>query len=141
MKKPNELYTGISCTSQVDEFLNALEHPMLDTLHELRKVILAADKNIGEGIFWNAPTFYFTGKLEDFDPKTYKRYIVGFNFYKKDEVRLVFLHGANANDKTGLLTGDYKDGRRLASFKSSEEVKQKEAALKKVIKELVKQMK
>ena len=140
MKKETDLTTGISQPDKVDEYLNKLQHPMLDTIKYLRAFILNIDKTIGEGIFWNAPTFYFTGKMKPFEPKEYKRYIVGFNFYKQDSLRLIFLRGADATDPTGLLEGDYKDGRRIASFRSIEDVKKNETGLKKIIKDLIKLM-
>ena len=140
MKNTTDLTTGISQPKIVDEFMDKLEHPLFDMIQYLRTFILSVDKNIGEGIFWNAPTFYYTGKMKPFEPKDYKRYIVGFNFYKQDTIRLIFLHGANAKDTTELLEGDYKDGRRLVSFKTMDEIKMNEAALKKVIKQLIKLM-
>ena len=42
----------------------------------LREVILTTDASIGEEIFWNAPTFFYTGEMKPFDPKEYKRYII-----------------------------------------------------------------
>jgi hypothetical protein len=120
--------------------MDAIEYPMKDVVEYLRKFILKADKKIGEGIYWNAPTFYYTGKMEPFDAKEYKRYIVGFNLFQKDCVRLIFLRGADATDPTGLLEGDYKDGRRLMLFKSMQDVKSKEKALKNIIKSLIKLM-
>jgi hypothetical protein len=138
MKKETNLTTGISEPEKVDEFLGNLDYPLLDVVQYLRNLILSTDKKMGEGIYWNAPTFYYTGTMKPFNPKEYKRYIVGFNFYKQDAVRLIFLRGAEAADTTGLLEGDYKDGRRIALFKSMEDVKSKEAALKKIIKQLLK---
>ena len=35
---------------------------------------------------------------------------------------LVFPSGAKIKDKTGLLQGDYKDGRRIIIFKNMEDV-------------------
>ncbi len=140
MKKEPGLYTGTSETASVDEFMKKLQHPMHDVMQYLRQFILSSDKNIGEGIYWNAPTFYFTGKMKPFVAKEYRRYIVGFNFYRQDTVRMIFLRGANATDTTGILEGDYKDGRRIVSLKSMEDVKSKEATLKKIIKQLVKLM-
>jgi hypothetical protein len=78
--------------------------------------------------------------MKPFEPKEYKRYIVGFNFYKQDTLRLIFLKGATANDPEGILEGDYKDGRRIASFKSIGDWKYKETALKKIILELIQHM-
>ena len=38
------------------------------------------------------------------------------------------------NDTSGLLEGDYKDGRRIIMFKDLKDVKAKEKALQQVIK-------
>jgi hypothetical protein len=138
MKKENNLATGISEPEKVDAFMAALDYPLADVVNCLRKLILSVDTKIGEGIFWNAPTFYYTGKMQPFDPKEYRRYIVGFNLFKKDTVRLIFLKGALVKDPTGLLEGDYKDGRRLAIFTSIKEVKSKEKALQQIIRQLLK---
>jgi hypothetical protein len=139
-KKETNLTLGISEPEKVEEFMSALKHPMKDIVTYVRKVILSVDKQIGEGIYWNAPTFYFTGKMKPFEAKEYKRYIVGFVFNKQDCIRMVFLQGASATDKAGVLEGDYKDGRRLIVFNSLEDAKGKEAVLKKIVKELIKLM-
>ncbi|HEU0110065.1 MAG TPA: DUF1801 domain-containing protein [Flavisolibacter sp.] len=137
MKQPNNLMKGISEPEIVDDFLKKLDHPLKPIVEYLRTVIVSADKSIGEGIYWNAPTFYYTGKMKPFEPKEYKRYIVGFNFYKQDNLRLIFLRGADAADPKGLLTGNFKDKRKLASFQNIEQVKKAEADLVKIIKDLI----
>ena len=125
----------------VDEFMDKLKHPLKDVAEALRQIILSTDKKtIGEEIFWNAPSFFYTGEMQPFKPKEYKRYIVGFNFFKKDCIRIIFLRGALAKDKSGLLEGDYADGRRLAIFYSLAEVKEKKKELQKIIKALLKQI-
>jgi len=139
-KQGNALHTGTSEPDTVDAYMKQLKHPLHNAATELRRIILKADKRIGEGIFWNAPTFYFTGEMEPFDPKTYKRYIVGFNFFKQDTLRLIFLRGAEVKKHGGLLEGDYTDGRRLMLFRSLAEVKKNEKALTTIVKELVKAM-
>ncbi len=105
--------------------------PRLSTA--LRKIILSTNHEIGEEIKWNAPAFFYSGEMKPSDPKEYRRYIVVFNLPRKDCIRLVFLKGARVNDKSGLLEGDYADGRRLALFHNLEEVKSKKAALQAVI--------
>lgn len=104
---------------------------------QLREIILSADKNIGEEIAWNAPTFYFNGQLKPFNPKEYKRFLVGFNFLKKDCLRLIFYRGALAKDPTGLLSGKFPDDRKLALFGTIEETKANKKALQKIVAELV----
>lgn len=137
-KKENNLALGISEPEKVDAFMQTLDHPLKEIVIYLRQFIMSIDKNIGEGIYWNAPTFYYTGEMAPFDAKEYKRYIVGFVFNKKDCIRMVFLKGANAIDKTNILEGDYADGRRLATFNSIDDVIAKEKSLEKIIKQLLK---
>ncbi len=140
MKKETNLTLGISEPEKVAEYLQKMDHPLIDLVHYLRKLILSIDESIGEGIYWNAPTFYYTGEMKPFNPKEYKRYIVGFVFNKIEMIRMVFLNGANATDKTKLLEGTFKDGRKLAVFTSLEDIKNKETALKDIIKELINQI-
>ena len=138
MAKESNLNAGISEPQKVDDFMSKLDYPLIDLVNRIREIVLSIDKELGEGVYWNAPVFFYTGKMQPFDPKEYKRYIVGFNLFQKDCVRLIFLHGADANDTTGLLEGDYKDGRRLAMFRSIAELKSKEKDLKSIVKKLVK---
>ncbi len=133
----NGLHTGISEPGTVDAYMTQLKHPLKDVAARLREVILSSDPRIGEGVHWNAPTFFFTGEMKPFAPKTYKRYLVGFNFFKQDTLRLIFLRGARVKDTSGLLTGDYQDGRRLALFRSMREVKEREKDLKRLVKKLI----
>lgn len=67
-------------------------------------------------------------------PKEFRRHLVVFNFYRKDCIRLVFWHGDRAKDKSGFLTGDYPDGRRLAIVSSAAELKARKKALAAVLK-------
>ncbi len=131
--------TQISDSASVDKYMAKLKHPMKDAAEEIREIILAADKTIGEEIAWNAPSFFYTGKMKPFNPKEYKRFIVNFNFTKKDCIRLIFLRAGELNSK--LLEGDYADGRRLALFHNMKEVKASKKELQKVVKALVEQIK
>ena len=119
---------------RVDEYLQKLKHPLVEVIEALRQIILSADREIGEEIKWNAPTFFYAGEMKPSDPKEYKRYIVVFNLYRKDCIRLVFPSGAKVRDKSGFLEGNYADGRRLAMFHDMNDVKSKKKALQGVIK-------
>jgi hypothetical protein len=55
-------------------------------------------------------------------------FMIVFNLYRKDAIRLVFWHGDRANDKTGFLEGKYADGRRLAMLSSVTELKSRKKA-------------
>jgi len=72
--------------------------------------------------------------MKPFDPKEYKREIIVFNLYK-GRIMLVFPSGAKINDRSGMLKGEYKDGRRITIFKDIEDVRSKEKQLQTVIKE------
>lgn len=123
----------MSDSEQVTEHIRKLGAELGAVIETIRKIILSTDKEIGERIKWNNPSFYYTGAMKAFDPKEYKREIVVMNLYK-GRIMLVFPSGAKVNDTSGLLEGDYKDGRRIVLFKDLSDVKAKENTLKKVIK-------
>ena len=135
MKSTQLSSTKRSEPEKVDAYMNDLKHPLADVVKALRRIILKVDSEIGEEIKWNAPTFFYAGEMAPSDPKEYKRYIVVFNLFKKDCIRLVFPSGAKVDDGSGFLEGDYADGRRLALFSNLDEVRSKKAALQKVIRE------
>ena len=70
------------------------------------------------------------------DPKEYKRDLIVFNLFK-NRIMLVFPTGAKVGDTTGLLGGDYKDGRRIAVFEGMKDVLKKESELKKIVKKWI----
>ncbi len=121
-------------TAEVNAFMQKLDHPMKDVLQALREAILAADTEVGEHIKWNAPSFLYTGEMAPFNPKEYKRYIIVSNFFKQDCIRLVFPSGAKLNDTSGILEGDYADGRRIACFFSLADVEARRSELQQLIK-------
>jgi len=120
-------------SEQVTEHIKKLDPAVAKIVQALRKIILSTDKEIGERIKWNNPSFYYTGEMKSFDPKEYKREIVVFNLFK-NRIMLVFPSGAKVNDRSGLLEGDYKDGRRITVFKDLKDVKAKEKDLQLVLK-------
>jgi hypothetical protein len=122
---------------QVIQHIQKLDPSIRDIIEALRQIILSTDTEISERIKWNNPSFYFSGEMKPFDPKEYKREIAVFNLHK-NRIMLVFPSGAKVNDISGLLTGDYTDGRRIVIFKDLDDVKLKEAALQLVIKEWLK---
>ena len=129
--------TKLPDTEQVTAHIKKLDSSIRKTVETLREIILGTDKEIGERIKWNNPSFYYTGELKSFDPKEYKRELIVFNLFK-NRIMLVFPSGAKVNDKTGFLQGDYKDGRRVATFKDLADVESKEKILTTVIKKWLK---
>ena len=122
---------------QVTQHIQKLAPAFAKIIEAIRKIILSTDKEIGERIKWNNPSFYYTGEMKPFDPKEYKREIVVFNLYK-GRILLIFPGGAKLNDTPGLLKGDYKDGRRITISGDMKDVQSKEEALQKVIKDWIK---
>ena len=123
----------LSDEEQVTQHIKKLDADIRPIIEYLRQTILATDKEIGERIKWNNPSFYYTGELKEFDPKEYKRELIVMNLFK-NRIMLVFPSGAKVKDNSGLLEGDYKDGRRTVVFKDLDDVMAKEKDLKTVIK-------
>jgi len=120
-------------TEQVTAHIKKLDPSFGKIIETIRQIILKTNKEIGERIKWNNPSFYYTGEMKPFDPKEYKREIIVMNLFK-ERIMLVFPSGAKVKDKTGLLEGDYKDGRRITIFKDMKDLKSKEKLLQSVIK-------
>lgn len=132
--KAQERLTKPSESDEVDAYMSELKHPLAEVAKALRAIILQTDPTIGEEIKWNAPAFFYSGELPPFDPKEYKRHIVVFNFYKRDCLRLVFPSGARLSDKSGLLEGQYPDGRRIAQFRDMSDVESQQPVLQRLLK-------
>jgi hypothetical protein len=124
----------LSDQAQVDAHIATLDPTIAPIIEALRKIILSTDKTIGEHIKWNNPCYYYTAEMKPFNPKEYKREIVVFNLYK-GRVMMVFPSGARVNDTTGFLTGEYKDGRRIAVIEDLKDAKAKKKVLQAVIRE------
>ena len=122
---------------QVTQHIQKLDSEVAKIVETIRQIILNTDKEIGDHIKWNNPSFYYMGDIKPFEPKDYKREIAVFNLFK-GRIMLVFPSGAKLNDTTGLLEGNYKDGRRLIIFKDVEDVLLKQNNLQNIIKEWLK---
>jgi len=128
---------ALSDSEKVTEHIQKLDVSIAETVDVIRQIILTTDKEIAEQIKWNSPSFYYSGKMKPFDPKEYKRDIIVMNLHKNN-IMLVLPTGAKVRDTSGLLEGDYTDGRRLIKFKDMKDVKEKEKSLRKIIKEWLK---
>ena len=79
--------------AEVTAWMKSLDHPLKDTILHLRKVILAADKRIGECIKWKSPTFTYKGNIASINPRS------------KKKVSLMFHRGADIPGKHPKLVG------------------------------------
>lgn len=137
MKSTKATSSKLSNTEQVTQHIQKLEHALRKIIETIRQIILSTDKEIAEHIKWNNPSFYYNGEMKPFDPKEYKRDMIVMNLHK-GRIMLVFPSGAKVNDTSGLLEGDYKDGRRLLIFTDMKDVEAKEKKLKAIIKKWLK---
>ena len=119
----------------VSAYIAQLDETVGPIVEKLRQIIMNTDPDISEEIKWNAPSFYYTGEMQPFDPKEYKRHIIVMNLHKR--IMMVFPSGAKIDNANGLLTGDYADGRRLLYIAGMDEVLQKEQALRDAVKDWI----
>ncbi|MBB2903487.1 hypothetical protein FHR75_004329 [Kineococcus radiotolerans] len=89
-------------STDVEHYLDDLQHPLKDGVLRLRAAILACDPDLTEHVKWNAPSFCRDGQDR-----------VTFRLHPRDELQLVFHRGAGVradtaeftfHDPTGLLT-------------------------------------
>ncbi|MBK9932353.1 MAG: DUF1801 domain-containing protein [Saprospiraceae bacterium] len=122
----------LSDQQQVSQHIQKLEPSLGKNIEYIRQFILSTDPEISERIKWNNPSFYYTGEMKPFDPKEYKREIIVMNLHK-GKIMLVWPSGAKVKDSSGLLEGDFKDGRKTIVFNDLADVKTKEKLLSKTI--------
>jgi len=124
----------INDPQSVSNLIGIMEPEFRQMVEFIRKIILETDPFIGEQVKWNSPSFFYLGEMKPFDPKEYKRDIVVLNL-RNNIATLVFPTGARINDPSGLLQGKYTDGRKIAVFKTMEDVKSNATNLQNAIKD------
>jgi hypothetical protein len=132
---PSKHTSAADTSSAVDAFISAQIEPTKTETEALRTAILGSDKNITEGIKWNAPSF-----------KTHE-YFATTNLRTKAGVGLVLHFGAKAraieanrdtiHDPSGLLKWVAKD-RATIEFKDAKDIEAKRTALQEVVRQWVK---
>lgn len=125
---------------QVTEYIQKLDPSLAETITFLRQVILAIDGEINEHIKWNSPSFYYSGDMKPFNPKEYKRDILVMNIHRGTTILLVFPTGAKITDTSGLLEGNYPDGRKIAKIKDLDEAKNRQKDLENAIRSWMEQI-
>ena len=118
---------------EVDAFVAAIEDEELAAIiNSIRTIVLNIDPVIGEQIKWNSPSFFYTGKMKPFDPKSYKRDMAVMHI-KKGNVMLIFPNGADLPNISGILEGNYTDGRRMITIHHLEELNKKQDVLAELV--------
>lgn len=120
---------GIEPKIEVSQFIDKLEPNFQEMLTYLRKLMLSIDPNIAEQIKWNSPSFYYTGPLKAFDPKTYQRDILVTNLRKKT-LLCILPTGQKIKKNVQLLEGEYTYGRRMITFENLADLQKKETLIR-----------
>ena len=113
-------------TSDVEKFMDKLDHPYKAEVQLLRTVIKKAHKDIAEEWKWNAPSYSYHGN-----------YLATFNLWEKGHIHLIFHNPMISKVKNKLLEGEYKD-RRMVHFSDMQDIKAKKPVLEKALKDLIK---
>lgn len=75
----------------VEQLLSLLDHPDIDLINQMRRLINEAAPDLAEGVKWNAPSYALNGND-----------IITFNFRNYGSVSLIFHTGPKGKDtKTG----------------------------------------
>lgn len=115
---------GKATTTDVDAFIDALDHPLAPLIRALRALLLAVDPSITEAVKWNAPSFRTT------------EHFATMQLRRPDVVRLVLHLGTKKRslpagaiaDPEGLLAWLGPD-RALLEFHDAGELEARRAAV------------
>lgn len=124
----------INDSASVSAIIEKLDPEFGKMVEYIREIILASDERIGEQVKWNSPSFFYLGEMQPYDKKEYKRDIVVLNL-RKGNAMLIFPTGERIKDDSGILTGEYTDGRRMVNFRSLNEVMDHAKDLQNVIRQ------
>jgi uncharacterized protein YdhG (YjbR/CyaY superfamily) len=122
----------------VQQFLNELQHPLKKEIVYLRKIILAANKNLTENIKWNGPNFCLDAEDR-----------ITMRIFPPKQIQLIFHRGAKvlAQPKNKLIKDDSDilvwktNDRAVATFLSVTDIRTKGYILNKIINEWIKNAK
>jgi hypothetical protein len=100
---------GMSEPNEVDQFFEALSHPLKAEMEKTREIIMAASPLLNETVKWGGPSFEYRETLATFSP------------HVKDSVALVFHDGEPFMERFPFLEAGPK-GKAYAKFRSMEDV-------------------
>jgi hypothetical protein len=116
--------------TEVDRFLETLDHPLKKEIEIVRRTILGAAPGVSESVKWNAPSF-----------RTERAFFATINLRAKDQVQVVLHLGAKVRpdlaafdvaDPNGLLKWLGKD-RAMASLGAGRALTANRAALAAIV--------
>lgn len=103
----------------VDQFMQALDHPLKPEIEQLRQIMLNADPQICEEIKWNAPSFRTKEHFATFQLRAKQGVQIILHFGAK--VRETAQTGVTIDDPESLLAWLAKD-RAAVTFKNMDEI-------------------
>jgi hypothetical protein len=110
----------VGADPEVEAFLDAAEHPLIDAIRATRKLILGADRRVTESIKWKSPTFVFEGNIATIEMRV------------KKQVSVLFHQGSSIPGRHKILEGGAGTV-RYARFVDAADVEAHAADLKAVI--------
>lgn len=120
----------------VDELMKTLIHPLKKDIDAVRKIVLSADRRIGEGVKWNAPSFH-AGE-----------YFATVNLRSTDAVQLILHRGAKVRKTTARLAIDdpanllkwLDKDRCLVTLGSSAAIRKNRAAFTRIVQQWIRHL-
>jgi hypothetical protein len=121
-------------TKAVDDFMAKLDHPHKRDIETLRKLVLAVDPSIGEGVKWNAPSFRTT----EYFATTHLRARTGIGviLHLGAKARALPKGGLAIDDPEGLLKWLGPD-RAMVELGAGEDLAGKAAAFQAVLRQWI----
>jgi hypothetical protein len=107
-------------SADVDAWFQAKQHPQIELMTAVRRVILGADARITESIKWQTPTFAYRGNLVSINPQA------------KAYLSLLFHRGATISGVHPILEGG-GDIARYARFDSAADLDARRQELEAVV--------
>jgi hypothetical protein len=120
--------------SEVDAFFALVEHPHVDALQAVRRIILKADPSITEGIKWKVPSFRTSEYFATLHLRTKQGIGVILHFGAKKRDGLTAQR--DVADPTGLLVWLAED-RAVIALADAADVAAKRAALTALIRQWI----
>lgn len=113
---------------KVDEYISTLAPLELEFVSHVRNFVPLIDPEIREQIKWNSLAFFYSGEMQEFDAKEYKRDLLVVNLHR-GKFLLVFPTGAKIPDSV-LKGKNYPDGRKILTIDTLDDFKKIEPNLK-----------
>ena len=107
-------------SADVDAWFADYEHPLIDAMQLVRRIMLDSHDQLDECIKWKSPTFTYKGNLASFNPRT------------KKHVSLMFHTGAQIPGEFPSMESGGETARYI-KFHSTDEVEARRDELRRIV--------